>query len=394
MKPAASLLHIPLATRLVQEGKVLEATRVIQSALLQNDGEHSGGPPHQQRFLNPTIEPLHRTLLPQMVESKSTRGSRFPFRRPLSTSVELLRKVSRKLRVRPDRNAPARDPIPSGATFAEFQFQSHEGSRPYKLYVPSIRTTAPRPLVIMLHGCTQDADDFSLGTGMNLLAEELDFVVAYPEQTSGFNQMKCWNWFNINNQERGRGEPHILAGITSRLIEEQNIDPSHVYIAGFSAGAAMAVVMAATYPELFAGVGVHSGLPYKAASDVPSAFAAMDNTSVGGYRPSTHNHRWPRSIVFHGDRDETVHPANGWRVFEEVSHSGDPEAQTLTLEEAHFDTHQQSTYYSPDGLSIAEHWLIRGGRHAWSGGRSTGTYTASDGPSASREMMRFFLASR
>lgn len=242
----------------------------------------------------------------------------------------------------------------------------------------------------MLHGCTQNADDFAAGTGMNLLGEEFNFVVAYPEQSTAANKMKCWSWFSGRDQQRGVGEPHILAGITQKLIANNNIDIERIYIAGFSAGAAMAAVVGATYPDLFAAIGTHSGLPYKAAYDVPSALAAMQNGHPPGAEALKDLHL-PPAIVFHGQNDATVHSANGQRLFVDSCRSQKVKHSELKLVERNGEGYSRTVLYSSQGLPLSEHWLVHGGGHAWSGGRPNGSFTDTGGPNASREMVRFFL---
>ncbi len=169
----------------------------------------------------------------------------------------------------------------------------------------------------MLHGCTQGPDDFAVGTGMNRLAEERGFIVAYPAQPSSANPSACWNWFDLANQRRDQGEPAIIAGLTRAVMAEFAVDPAHVYVAGLSAGGAMAATLGATYPELYAAVGVHSGLPHGAAADLPSAFAAMH----GGAKPTAGKRRPKgsvRTIVFHGRSDSTVHPSNSEAILADV----------------------------------------------------------------------------
>ena len=212
------------------------------------------------------------------------------------------------------------DIVPEGGKFIEATYGNPTGSRAYKLYIPSGYHGQALPLVVMLHGCTQSPDDFAAGTRMNVIAEEQTCLVVYPAQPSNANAAKCWNWFRPSDQRRGQGEPSLIAGITRQVMRDYSVDPQRVYIGGLSAGAAAAAVMGATYPDLYAAIGVHSGLACGAANDLPSAFAAMRQGELRATSRSGNVSAIPRrgaaipTIVFHGDRDATVHPRNGDHV--------------------------------------------------------------------------------
>jgi len=251
------------------------------------------------------------------------------------------------------------------------------------------------PLVVMLHGCTQSPDDFAAGTRMNELAEEQGFLVAYPAQSQAANAGRCWNWFNAGDQQRGRGEPSLIAGMTRQIMHDHDVAPGRVYIAGLSAGGATAAVMAAAYPDLYAAVGVHSGLVCGAARDMATAFAAMKQGASPATRgPAQAGGRKTPTIVFHGDGDTTVSPVNGDQVIaaampasplRRVSQNGVTKSGL---------SYSQTSEIDAAGRSVLEHWLVRGAGHAWFGGSPAGTYTEPRGPDASREMMRFFSQHR
>jgi poly(hydroxyalkanoate) depolymerase family esterase len=280
--------------------------------------------------------------------------------------------------------------VPGRGTVLTGVFSNHAGQRSYKLYVPSERHTGPRPLVIMLHGCTQSPDDFAAGTRMNFAAEEHGCFVAYPEQTAAANSSKCWNWFESRHQARDQGEPSLIAGITQKIITEHNIDRRRVYIAGLSAGGAAAAVVAESYPELFAALGVHSGLAYGAASDLTSAFAAMQGRSTAATSPAA---REPLpTIVFHGDRDSTVHPRNGSEVVGRATAGAVLQEHVEQGAIAGGRTYTRSVHRAADGREWVEEWVIHGAGHAWSGGSTAGSFTDPLGPDATREMLRFFLS--
>lgn len=269
-------------------------------------------------------------------------------------------------------------------------YSNAHGERAYKLFAPTPHGSQPMPLVIMLHGCKQNAVDFSIGTGMNDLAEQHGCLVAYPIQPRSASRGKCWNWYKPEHQQRELGEPSLIAGITRDVIANFNVDATRVYVAGLSAGGAMAAVMIHTYPDIYAAAGIHSGLPYRRASGLFSALGAM---KIGVTAPRAlsavpiHAPRRPL-IVFHGDMDGTVHPSNGWELLQGFDGTAVSEEKVAQADG------RRSTVkkvQSSDGID-AEYWLVHGGPHAWAGGNVDGSFTDVSGPDASAEMLRFFLA--
>ncbi len=281
----------------------------------------------------------------------------------------------------------AKAAIPDGASFESHVFSNTAGERPYKLYIPSKPAASPA-LIVMLHGCTQSPDDFAAGTRMNALAEQHGFLVAYPGQTQNANAQKCWNWFNAAEQQRDRGEPAILADLTREIIARHGADPMRVFVAGLSAGGAQAAIMGAAYPDLYAGVGVHSGLACGAARDMPSAFAAMRQGGAAGLKP---NGALVRTIVFHGDNDSTVNAINGEQVLTQVRARARLHKVAESGRSPGGVRYTRTTESDDDGRAVLEHWSLHGAGHAWSGGSDDGSYTDPRGPDASRELVRFFL---
>jgi poly(hydroxyalkanoate) depolymerase family esterase len=393
------------AMNLVREQKLVEATRVIQSALSGVEPVSSESPREarvvrlaiENKVIDLTAEVIEPETLASAGQKADRRLDQFQSSRMAEWNAGSLGKALAKFPGfnrdgwKVDRPRKTLE-TPEGAQYLSRSFACAAGRRSYKLYVPRRRQTGKRALLVMLHGGTQDADDFAAGTRMNALAEEHGFIVAYPSQSKAANASLCWNWFSPEHQMRGRGEPAIIAGITSAIVADYDIDPARVFVAGLSAGGAMAAVMGATYPDLYAAVGVHSGLPYRSAADLPSAFAAMRGNAKRGRSPklrSTSNEApRVRTIVFHGDSDNIVHPSNATNMFD-----AERAGESVEHAEARHPTraHTRTVTRDKTGAVVVEQWLVHGSGHAWSGGSPDGTYTDPHGPDASREMLRFFF---
>jgi poly(hydroxyalkanoate) depolymerase family esterase len=382
------------ATRLTQAGQLTEATALLQRMLR---GER---PPAEASQAPSRIRLPGRA--PATIDLKANGVRDADRAAPAETSAATARrhrplfdraKDGTWLGLRDAKRAPASmaDIVPVGTKFIEGTYSNEAGSRTYKLFVPSsYHQGQPLPLVVMLHGCTQSPDDFAAGTRMNFIAEERNCLVVYPAQPSGANPSKCWNWFRAADQRRDEGEPSLIAGITRRVMQDYSVDPKRVFVAGLSAGGAAAAVMGATYSDLYAAVGIHSGLAYGAATDMPAAFTAMRQGGKGGRQTVAGGSMIP-TIIFHGDRDTTVHPDNGAHVVEHAI------GATKTRKKMHRGQipggHAYTrTTHTDEEREIVEHWNVHGAGHAWSGGSPAGSYTDGEGPDATKEMLRFFLA--
>lgn len=352
------------ATDLTRAGKLDEATALIQSLLQGKPAD------------NPADPDAIEGSFTRLDEAKPTR----------KTLRETLDSIAAGGMPAQGRHASGSLVHPSGAQFLSLTHRGPQSSRDYRLYSPAVRPTGLMPLVVMLHGCTQTPEDFAIGTGMNTLAEEFGCLIAWPAQPQGANMQKCWNWFRPEDQGRDRGEPALIAGIVRDILRDHPADPARVYVAGLSAGGAAAAIMGAAYPEIFAAVGVHSGLPVGGAQDVVSAFAAMRSGSSG----KPHSVAVP-TIVFHGTADSTVHPANGEAVIAQAMQAQPGLTKTRATGASRDRGFRQTRHSDSDGRSMAEHWEIDGAGHAWSGGQAEGSYADPKGPDASREMLRFFL---
>jgi poly(hydroxyalkanoate) depolymerase family esterase len=380
------------ATRLTRQGRLVEATALIQQTLAgPGVARRAPDAPHREEHSD-TADGRRSNPAPALRarEGAPMRWLRSGWMPRLDTLPTPRAPVQR----RAHRPAAPAAPRPPGR-FGTFSYTNAAGARTYRLYVPTGHTGGPVPLVVMLHGGTQDAAAFAAATAMNHIAEAQTFLVAYPEQAHSANAGRYWNWFVPGHQHRGAGEPSLIAGITSQVTERYGADAGRVYVAGFSAGGAMAAVMAAVYPDLYAAVGVHSGLAYGAAADLASAFAAMRQGPSQPTRPAV---RPLPLIVFHGDRDTTVAPANAAGLIDHVLAAATPGAAPTAVttggQVPSGHAYTRTRYHGPDGAALAERWMIHQGGHAWSGGVPHGSYTDPRGPNASAEFTRFFCQHR
>jgi poly(hydroxyalkanoate) depolymerase family esterase len=381
------------ATRLTRTGQLVEATALLQCMLRGESvsGAAAGTPARAPaRRAPPTID-LEATVLEDPESLKLAQDTPARRRKHPVPQVRMTKRFGLGLRTPLTRAPPPMvDILPAGARFIDGVYANAAGSRTYKLFIPSRYQGQPLPLVVMLHGCTQSPEDFAAGTGMNFIAEEQTCLVVYPEQPRRANQAKCWNWFRPGDQRRGIGEPSLIAGITRQIMRDYSIDPKRVYVGGLSAGAAAAAIMAATYNDLYAAVGIHSGLACGAAKDLPSAFVAMrqgpgsESVVAGDGSPVP-------TIVFHGDRDTTVHPANGERILEQSVITKRPKRTVIRGRVPGGHTYTRTILTDVSGRGISEYWNIHGAGHAWSGGSPAGSYADPQGPDATMEMLRFFL---
>lgn len=377
------------ATRLTRSGRLMEAVAVLRRVLgSAGSADAPAGP-------SPTAPAL------QIIDAKIAAGGMpgadadaVSNRSILSAPQALdwqtkLPGLPRRRAVEPEALAPSVGRTISGS------FSNAAGSRSYKLYIPSSGDKRPSPLIVMLHGCAQSADDFAAGTRMSFAAEKRGCFVVYPEQPRAANASNCWNWFRSSDQRRDQGEPSLIAGLTRQIMKDHNIDPRRVYVAGLSAGGAAAAVLGETYPDLYAAVGVHSGLACGSAHDLTSAFNAMRGDAGASSAASRGaGARVTPTIVFHGDRDSTVHPRNGAHVISRAGADAKLQTKAERKSTASGNRYSHTVKHDARGSSILELWELHGAGHAWSGGSPMGSFTDQSGPDATEEMLRFFLEHR
>ena len=359
----------------VRSSDTIEATRLIQKAL-RGEGCHNTSPP------SPALDTLK---LPGR-DAEKPRFDRKDRRAGLGETLAALSSLKRRFQ---DSGHGPDSRLPETPYFQKRSFACAVGQRDFRLFIPG--TAKPAGLLVMMHGCRQTAEDFALGTNMNAIAEDCNLLVAYPHQPASENPMSCWNWFRPQDQARLGGEAEIIARLTESVMAEFALPQGRAYVAGLSAGGAMAAVLGSTYPELYSAVGIHSGLAYRSAHDVNSAFAAMRGQARSRGEGPARQEFEPRLIVFHGSSDQTVVPENASRLWDEAVRSkgsGDIVQATVSIGGRAVD---RRTFTEAGIGSSVEEWIIHGSGHAWSGGNPIASYTDAGGPNASKEMVRFFL---
>ena len=299
----------------------------------------------------------------------------------------------------------------------EYSYTGHDGARSYFVYTPQgYQANLPAPLVVMLHGCRQTPEDFAAGTQMNTLADRHQFIVVYPKQSGASNHQRCWNWFHATNHLRGSGEPALIVGMVQAVRQATSnwtIDPARVYVAGLSAGGALAGILGSTYPDVFAAIGIHSGTVYRAATSMEAGLRAMrgggpDPEQQGqlAYQAMGSFARVVPTIVFQGTGDYIVAPINGdqvvrqWMQTNHLASGGSyaPDFATpgsITSGQApHGRAYTVQRWNDAQGKEIQAYWRVTGMGHAWSGGSYSGSYADPRGPDASLALYEFFMAHR
>ena len=378
------------ATRLTRQGRRKEATRLLQRVLgasSEADDSATNTPSDVPRgsveidgaVVTPKTKRADRENRSDPASNPGRTGTKA--RKAYNTASLADRLRPGRVRARAKRSGNAAPSVASGASYEWREHRGPHGSRRYRFYLPADRTAVPMPLVLMLHGCTQNADDFAAGTRICEAADRFGVAVALPEQPREANAMGCWNWFEPAHQTATRGEPAILRGVIDEILRSDRIDRARVFVAGLSAGGAMAATLGATHPDMFAGICVHSGLAHGSAKDTASAFAAMQN---GPRNRLSSNGSTSRLFIVHGDADSTVAPINADALFASVEGA----AGEVVRDEP---GRRVTDLIAADGAVIARQWRVPGLAHAWSGGAPGASYTAPTKPDATDAMLRFFL---
>ena len=381
MKPQKNFNRAMIkATCLAGMGRLVDATKLIQRSMTNLS---------QSMLHGAKVVPSTDAANPSQVKAESDSSAKLTAKSTAEPVAEPLIKSTSS----------------ASGNFVEDQFEFEGQLYPYRLFVPASAKVVPQqkfPLVVLLHGCKQDALDFSQGTAMNQLASEQHCLVLYPEQITAANSGRCWNWFEPEHQLRGQGEPGMIAALTLHVLASHGgkkaqipePDPARVYIAGLSAGGAMATLVAGLYPDIYAALGVHSGLPAGSASSLLTALNAMQ---IASPQTLAEVSAIP-TIVFHGSADATVHPDNSEHIARAAQAAFAQAGINLTASESQGGTDARAAlrtvYSDAKGVAQIERWSIAEGEHAWSGGDAAGSYTDPQGPSASAAMLAFFLQHR
>ena len=275
------------------------------------------------------------------------------------------------------------------------------GGRSYDVYLPAgYRRRTRAPVLLLLHGCTQTPAEFADATRFTSVADRNGLLLVLPHQEGRHHPQRCWRWYEARHQHRGSGEPALLAGIVAQVLAEPErwrADPRRVHVAGLSAGGAMALILAATYPDVFAGVGVHSAPPYRSATRGTQALAAMAaRTATPGPDGAA---PMPPLIVVQGTADRVVHPPNGGRVADQwLAFRGPADPGRVTRSRT--DTGHTGRdwtrvrWYTARGRRVLEYWEVDGLGHAWSGGRAGGSFSDPAGPRVATAMWAFLRPQR
>jgi poly(hydroxyalkanoate) depolymerase family esterase len=301
---------------------------------------------------------------------------------------------------------PGGGATPGKGTSFSGTYTNAAGSRAYRGYVPSTyKAGTPVPLLVVLHGCTESADVFRQLTRFDELAEAKGFLVVFPEQPKSANNQNCWNFFQDAQTHRGTGEPSLIAGITDWVGQHYSVDSHRIYVAGLSAGGAMASVMAATYPDVYAAIGIGSGCEY-AATATCAGYKSADPAAAAqaAYKEMGTRARAMPVISFSGDKDTTVPPVNAdqllqqWQLTADLADDGATNGSVLSKPTSTISgqvpnglSYTVRSYGDAQTNELVQYWVVNGMSHAWSGGCSCQPYAEPKGPDATAAMYAFFV---